>query len=41
MECLADMTRSRVLGFTGYQPTLQAFLDLFDRLEQARVVPRP
>lgn len=41
VECLADMTRSRVLGFTGYRPTLQAFLDLFDRLEEQRVVPRP
>ncbi len=41
MECLADMTRSRVLGFTGYRPTLHAFLDLFGRLEEAGVVPRP
>ncbi|WP_370189089.1 SDR family oxidoreductase [Aeromicrobium sp.] len=41
VECLADMTRSRVRGFTGYRPTLQAFLDLFDQLEEARVVPRP
>lgn len=41
VECLADMTRSRVLGFTGHRPTLHAFLDLFDRLEEQRVVPRP
>ncbi len=40
MECLTDLARSRAAGFTGYRSTLQAFLDLFDRLEADRVVPR-
>ena len=41
IECLTDMTRSRAAGFTGYRSTLASFLELFDRLEEDRVVPRP
>ena len=41
IECLTDMTRSRVAGFAGYRSTLDAFLALFDRLERERVVPVP
>lgn len=41
IECLTDMARSRERGFTGHRVTLQAFLDLFDRLEDEGVVPRP
>jgi nucleoside-diphosphate-sugar epimerase len=41
MECFTDLTRSRAAGFTGYRSTLGSFLELFDRLESERVVPRP
>ncbi len=41
MECLTDLSRSRRAGFTGHRVTLDAFLDLFDRLEADRVVPTP
>ena len=40
MECLTDLARSRRAGFTGHRVTLDAFLDLFDRLEADGVVPR-
>ena len=33
------MGRSRKLGFLDYQPTDEAFFDLFARLRQARIVP--
>ncbi|MFY0408432.1 SDR family oxidoreductase [Solicola sp. PLA-1-18] len=39
MECLTDMRNSRVAGFTGYRPTLDAFLAVFDTLVADRVVP--
>jgi len=41
MECVADMSLSRELGFTGYRTTLKSFLDLFARLERDAVVPKP
>ena len=41
LECLTDLARSRRAGFTGHRVTLDCFLDLFDRLEQDRVVPAP
>jgi hypothetical protein len=41
MECFTDLARSRAAGFTGYRSTLTCFLELFDRLEEDRVVPRP
>ena len=41
MECLTDLARSRAAGFTGYRSTLEAFLELFDRLEADGVVPAP
>ncbi|SDT10120.1 Nucleoside-diphosphate-sugar epimerase [Nocardioides scoriae] len=41
MECLTDLARSRRAGFTGHRVTLDAFLDLFDRLEADGVVPAP
>ncbi|MET0892009.1 MAG: SDR family oxidoreductase [Pseudoxanthomonas sp.] len=40
MEVLADMGKSRSAGFTGYQSTLDAFMDLFERLELERVIPK-
>ena len=40
-SAFTDMARSRAAGFTGYRSTLACFLELFDRLEAERVVPRP
>jgi len=40
IETFTDMTKSRLLGFTDYQPTDRSFLDLFDRLRTERVIPR-
>jgi nucleoside-diphosphate-sugar epimerase len=40
VECLADMTRSRLAGFTGYVRTLDAFARAFEALRADRVVPR-
>ena len=39
IECVNDMTQSRLLGFTAYQPTLASFFDLFDRLKTERIIP--
>lgn len=39
VECVNDMTQSRLLGFCAYQPTLASFFGLFDRLRQEQVIP--
>jgi nucleoside-diphosphate-sugar epimerase len=39
VEVLADMSKSRKLGFTEYQPTDESFFDLFERLRQERLIP--
>jgi nucleoside-diphosphate-sugar epimerase len=39
IEVVTDMSRSRKLGFLDYQPTDEAFLDLFERLRAGRVIP--
>jgi nucleoside-diphosphate-sugar epimerase len=39
IECVTDMTKSRLAGFTGYVRTLDAFARIFDRLREERVVP--
>ena len=39
IECVNDMTRSRLLGFHGYQPTVQSFTDLFSLLGERRLIP--
>ena len=39
IEVVTDMSKSRRLGFTGYVPTDDAFLALFDRLRAARLIP--
>ena len=39
IEVVTDMSRSRRLGFAAYQPTEDAFLDLFDRLRADRLIP--
>jgi nucleoside-diphosphate-sugar epimerase len=39
IEVVTDMSKSRRLGFTGYQPTDDAFFDLFTRLRSERLIP--
>jgi nucleoside-diphosphate-sugar epimerase len=39
IEVVTDMSKSRRLGFTAYQPTDDAFFDLFARLRAERVIP--
>lgn len=39
IEVVTDMSKSRRLGFTEYQPTDDAFFDLFERLRADRLIP--
>ena len=39
IEVVTDMSKSRKLGFTGYQATDDAFFDLFCRMQSARLIP--
>nr|WP_317892098.1 SDR family oxidoreductase [uncultured Sphingomonas sp.] len=39
IEVVTDMGKSRRLGFTGYQPSDDAFFDLFKRLRADRLIP--
>jgi nucleoside-diphosphate-sugar epimerase len=39
IEVVTDMSKSRRLGFTEYQPTDDAFFDLFTRLKADRLIP--
>jgi hypothetical protein len=39
VEVVTDMSKSRRLGFTAYQPTDEAFLDLFAQLRADRLIP--
>lgn len=39
IEVVTDMTKSRKLGFTVYQPTDEAFFALFERLRRERLIP--
>jgi nucleoside-diphosphate-sugar epimerase len=39
IEVVTDMSKSRRLGFTAYQPTEDAFLDLFRQLREERLIP--
>jgi nucleoside-diphosphate-sugar epimerase len=39
IEVVTDMSKSRRLGFTAYQPTDDAFFDLFARLRANRLIP--
>ena len=38
-ECMADMSRSRELGFLDYQSTWLSFVDLFDTLRREKIIP--
>jgi len=39
IEVIADMSKSRALGFLDYQATDASFLSLFDELRRERVIP--
>jgi hypothetical protein len=39
IEVVTDMSKSRQLGFTAYQPTDEAFFNLFKQLRQDRLIP--
>src|SRR6201991_4751796 len=39
VEVVTDMTKSRKLGFTVYQPTDEAFFALFGKLRRERLIP--
>jgi nucleoside-diphosphate-sugar epimerase len=39
IEVMTDMSKSRKLGFTGYQDTRESFFDLFKQLRQDRIIP--
>ncbi|SEL64165.1 Nucleoside-diphosphate-sugar epimerase [Stigmatella aurantiaca] len=39
IEVVTDMSKSRRLGFTAYQPTDDAFFDLFTQLRKDRLIP--
>jgi nucleoside-diphosphate-sugar epimerase len=39
IEVVTDMSKSRRLGFTAYQPTDDAFFGLFERLRKDRLIP--
>ena len=40
LECVNDMTKSRLLGFTAVHPTPASFFRLFDRLKADRIIPK-
>src|SRR5580704_8937529 len=39
IECVNDMTKSRLLGFKEYQETPASFFELFEQLKKSRVIP--
>ncbi|KXV60408.1 NAD-dependent dehydratase [Acetobacter tropicalis] len=39
VECVTDMTKSRLAGFTRYQATPASFFDVFERLRAERFIP--
>ena len=39
VETFASMTKSRALGFLDHQDSTRSFLDLFDQLAAARIIP--
>jgi nucleoside-diphosphate-sugar epimerase len=39
IEVVTDMSKSRKLGFTEYQPTDESFFQLFERLRAERLIP--
>ncbi|MCS3838820.1 nucleoside-diphosphate-sugar epimerase [Pseudomonas sp. JAI111] len=39
IEVVTDMSKSRVMGFTDYQASDQAFFDVFDKLRDMNLIP--
>ncbi|RMQ49820.1 hypothetical protein ALQ04_01243 [Pseudomonas cichorii] len=39
IEVVTDMSKSRMLGFSAYQASDQAFFDVFDKLRAERLIP--
>ncbi len=39
VEVVTDMSKSRKLGFTSYQPTDESFFELFAKLREDRLIP--
>lgn len=39
IEVVTDMSKSRKLGFTAYQPTDESFFELFEKLREDRLIP--
>lgn len=39
VETFADMSKSRALGFLGFQDSARSFLDLFDTLRAQKIIP--
>jgi nucleoside-diphosphate-sugar epimerase len=39
IEVVTDMSKSRRMGFSAYQPTDDAFIDLFEQLRADRLIP--
>jgi nucleoside-diphosphate-sugar epimerase len=39
IEVVTDMSKSRKLGFTAYQPTDDSFFSLFEKLRHDRIIP--
>jgi len=39
IEVVTDMSKSRKLGFTAYQPTDESFFHLFEKLRASRLIP--
>jgi hypothetical protein len=39
LECVNDMTQSRVRGFCAFQPTPASFFTLFERLRAEQLIP--
>jgi hypothetical protein len=39
IENFNDMTKSRDIGFTAYQNSVQSFTDAFDMFRSAKVLP--
>ncbi|AOX17245.1 SDR family oxidoreductase [Kozakia baliensis] len=39
VECVTDMSKSRIAGFADYQDTPHSFFDLFERLRAERFIP--
>lgn len=39
IEVMTDMAKSRKMGFTNFQSTLDSFTDLFEKLKEEKIIP--